>query len=461
MNRNAHLIVTQIGLELARRLQGNPQLLRMPTVYPDWLPADARAALPSVDILACKAPEYDDRTDVEFVDVEWSRDEDPHTGNDKPHRSAMGHTFAGFTHFIDIGKGPGHFDDYDGYSYERGSASHDEQQTIADQNWGPGEWADLVSFVSGSLKVDEGINYWLNDEYVHAPGHPGYRDCSPALAHYSFPADMGRYPSLEAECQARFPLVGSTGQSGHGMPASVFPPLDNAARYWMEQFLTSGVIDALAAVAHIAEDAATPHHAAGYNGNWHSTYEDDHAARVAGWVQDPQFIAEAMTRAQSWFRSDPDPGPLTLAERGLVPAVTWRTESLITWLALQSYTAYTQVYDGFRSGYRFDEPSARELTTTAVAMVATLIRKASNEPVTPPHPEHPHPHEHPHEVEDHHHHPHDHPHRSGTDHHHPHEWEHEQAHHEHAHAHPHEPGPDHHHPHAHPHRPGDGHHHAF
>lgn len=34
-------------------------------------------------------------------------------------------------------------------------------------------------------RVDEALNWWLNDEYVHAPGQPWYRGCSPSVERYS------------------------------------------------------------------------------------------------------------------------------------------------------------------------------------------------------------------------------------------------------------------------------------
>lgn len=71
-------------------------------------------------------------------------------------------SMSNFNHFIDIPKGRGMFDDYDGYSYENGSGKN--------------------------VLLDQTIfSTYLSDEYIHAPGHPDYRlnQCSIALELYS------------------------------------------------------------------------------------------------------------------------------------------------------------------------------------------------------------------------------------------------------------------------------------
>ncbi len=224
-----------------------------------------------------EAWKVDDYEDLEFVDVEggWLGDsgrDDPHDSSawdddDVAHYQYGDRVFTAFNHFIDIKKGVGIFDDYDGYSYRKGSASRDEYQDADDV--AEGFWEELFASLSGK-EVDEGINWWFNDEYVHAPGQPWYRGCSPAIERYSFPEDKGIYSSKEAELKERFPLASSIGHSGQGIPYSVFMPVDNMARYWYMSFTKTYKPVELGPVMHAIQDASVPHHAAGYMGNWHS-----------------------------------------------------------------------------------------------------------------------------------------------------------------------------------------------
>ncbi len=128
------------------------------------------------DLVAFEAVETDNYRDMEFVDVEGGvgsggRD-NPHKDefcaiDDKPHYHEDGRYFTAFNHFIDIKKGAGKFDDFDGYSYRHGSASKGQYQPAADAT--SDFWAHLMARIS-EMKVDEGINWWFNDEYVHTPG---------------------------------------------------------------------------------------------------------------------------------------------------------------------------------------------------------------------------------------------------------------------------------------------------
>ncbi len=231
--------------------------------------------------------EPDNYKDLEFVDVEspqlsGGRD-DPHVkkaldDDDVPRYETQGFIFAAFNHYLDIRKGPGLFDDYDGYSYKKGSASQNEHQDAWDAK---DDWKiEFLSKTTGHRKVDDGIAYWFNDEYVHAPGMQWYRGCSPSIERYSFPDNKKGYVSVESEAAARFPLADSRGKEGKGIPYSIFMPLDNLAKYWYTLFLYTNpgkmhLPALIAPVLHAIQDAIVPHHAAGCNGNWHNRWEND------------------------------------------------------------------------------------------------------------------------------------------------------------------------------------------
>lgn len=134
--------------------------------------------------IVAESAKVDEYRDLELVDVEglssdarddphkddaWYVAEDiPRYAHTLPLLGTKCHT--AFNHFIDIKKGPGQFDDYDGYSYCKGSASRGEYKL----DLGP--------------RPDEAIIWYPNDEYVRAPGQSWYRGCSPSVERYSFPA---------------------------------------------------------------------------------------------------------------------------------------------------------------------------------------------------------------------------------------------------------------------------------
>ncbi|MEM3137905.1 MAG: hypothetical protein QW760_05255, partial [Thermofilaceae archaeon] len=327
--------------------------------------------------------------DVEGTTINGGRD-DPHRSelfaiDDVPHYSTsveislpfingeFRFNHSPFNHFIDINKGPGIFDDFDGYSYLRGSASR-------------GHYEKVPRFgIEGGR--DAWVNFWFNDEYVHAPGQDWYRGCSPSISRYSFFYERGVYSSLEEESRARFPLADSIGIAienytiefnafrRKGVPYSVFMPVDNLARYWYEEFLRSGDWLALGPVMHAIQDASVPHHAAGYIGNWHDNYEGEGlSVRVEAWLNDASFRNEVRNLVNQWNRDDPNP-PHTLTQNDWrrSPCKNWRIDHLVTWVALNAYHVYATVYNHFRNGYRFDENSARDLVMKATAM-STLVR---------------------------------------------------------------------------------------
>ncbi len=332
-----------------------------------------------------EAWKVDDYEDLEFVDVEGgqlggSGRDDPHNSSawdddDVAHYQYEGRNFTAFNHFIDIKKGAGTFDDYEGYSYRKGSASRDEHQDADDV--AEGFWQKFFASLSGK-EVDEGINWWFNDEYVHAPSHPWYRACSPAIERYSFPEDKGIFTSKEAELKERFPLASSIGHSGQGIPYSVFMPVDNMARYWYTSFTKTHKPVELGPVMHAIQDASVPHHAAGYMGNWHSRYESDLDANVENYLNDPAFDGEVKQLFEQWCNLDQSPpNHLNVDDWRKTPAINWRIDQLITWVALNAYREYDITYHQFKHGYQFNSASAKNLVEIAVAMCLVVFTKAT------------------------------------------------------------------------------------
>ncbi len=365
MNELAHMLTTRLALDLAG---------------PAFRPCASGGE--RADLILWSA-ETDHFLDVEFVDVQGGRD-DPHRRewnalDDRAHYLLGGRALTSFNHFLDIQKGPGRFDDYDGYSYFHGSARRNQHQPASQV---AERWAYLAA-VLGGFKVDEGIQYWLNDEYVHAPGQPWYRNCSPALLHYSFPGDLGIYATQEAELRARFPLAASRGSKGRGFPYSVFMPVDNLARYWFEKYQRSRAPRAriLGPVLHAVQDASIPHHAAGCNGNWHVEYERGLDGLMARFASSRAFQAEARAKLRSWVRRDAHPPVrrLTSIDLRRQPALNWPVAQLVTWVALHAYREYSRTYGGFRRGFRPDLRSLRRLGVLATAMSALVLMKAAGE----------------------------------------------------------------------------------
>jgi hypothetical protein len=321
--------------------------------------------------------------EVELVDVEGGLD-DPHAdegvlvNDDVAKWEEEGKNYTAFNHFIDIKKGPGQFDDFDGYSYAKGSGSVDQFQDALEEAdaW----YAKAAAWITG-MKVDQGIAFWLNDEYVHAPGHPWYRYglCSRGLEHYSYYQDKGLFSSLEAECCVRFPLAASTGHEGLGFPYSVFMPVDNLARYWYTEYCRDFSPGRLGPVMHAVQDASVPHHAAGYNGNWHGRYERALDLSIEGCLD--QGAALASQLYQEFSADDPEP-PTALAPSGWhrTPRRNWRVDMLVTWVALNAYRSYDQVYGHFREGYSFSLSDAETLTAKALAVCMLILKNAARAP---------------------------------------------------------------------------------
>ncbi len=260
-------------------------------------------------------------------------------------------SLTSFNHFIDIKKGEGKFDDFDGYSYYFGSAKKDQYERKL------------------GICVDSLVMFWFSREYILVSGK--WKKSPPlALKRYSFPQEKGIYFSKKEELKARFPEK--------GIPYSVFMPIDNLARYWYQEFLKTGDWLALAPVIHAIEDVAICHHSAGYLGNWHKKYEQDF--NVERWLYNFQIEKEIKNLVNQWKKIDNcPPSSLTYKDRQIFPKINWRIDHLITWLALNSYYVYDKVYHHFREGYKFDIKSALCLLKKAVALGVLVMEKALKE----------------------------------------------------------------------------------
>lgn len=335
--------------------------------------------------LAEKSVQTDELKDLELVDVDFGRD-NPHSdkffeNSDSAryvgdydfiiYEKKTGLNFTAFNHFIDIKKGAGKYDDYDGYSYYKGSA-HKGQYEKTDNKWYEELFTDSVD------KIDHDVNWGLNDEYVHIPGRSWYRNCSPSVERYSFYDDKDLFLNKIEELKSRFPLAEDVGKTGKGVPYSVFMPVDNLARYWYSRYKISKEYSCLGHVLHAVQDAAIPHHAAGYLGNWHQKYEDEFNDTVEKYSKDSVFIKEVIDIYKSWEKSNSGcPNTLKLEHKSLIPSKNWEIDQLVTWLALNSYNEYDKTYNHFKEGYRHDEDSQRYLALLAFSMSMLVLKKAS------------------------------------------------------------------------------------
>jgi hypothetical protein len=314
--------------------------------------------------------------------------DDPHSDqtfavDDHPHYKEGEYCFTAFNHFIDIRKGKGSFDDFDGYSYDRGSASQDQHEdateAASDANYLAGLLVEIINYLPGSISLDEGLMWYYNDEYVHAPGQDWYRGCSSSVERYSYFRDQGTYSSVEEEAVKRFPRAQATGLSGEGgVPRSVFMPVDNLARYWFNLYKSERKPSYLGPVMHAVQDACIPHHAAGCIGNWHGKYEEVLDNKLCGgWATDSNFKKDVKSLFLSWMQENQNPPKsLTTNDWGLHPNISWSIDMLVTWMALNAYRQYVSTYGNFRNGYQENDSEMMDLTKKAVAMSMLCICKA-------------------------------------------------------------------------------------
>lgn len=340
----------------------------------------------------------DNYGDVEFVNV-WLRRDNPHKDSpgvvdDTVAFSTIGRNHTAFNHYIDIAKGPGAYDDFDGYSYAKGSGKENERESVFElANYEEKDYEWIAKLAQADprnqvIKVDNALAWFFNDRYVHAPGQPWYDNCSSAIESYSYWADKAgskHFESLEEECISRFPLAQSTGKNGKGVPYSVFMPVDNMGRYWYEQCKSREWPVCMGPVLHAVQDASIPHHTAGTNGNWHTYYEGVLNENITEWNKYIDWPERAHMLMQEWNWQDPAPPTrLTMEDVGRKPAINWRVDHLITWVALQAYHDYVETYGEFkhfreRQDINFDSSQMFELTVKALAMSALLLLKVNGE----------------------------------------------------------------------------------
>lgn len=321
------------------------------------------------------AVEIDNLKDVEFISVRGNIDNRPHKislleMDDLRYNKMLMFSLTTFNHFIDIGKEEGHFDDFDGYSYEKGSASKDQQQSCTEfvlEKCSNG-LADILADISltAGMKTDEILHKVVfNNHYVHILGHPEYEDCSPATENYSFFQDMMKYPDKESELESRFPRK-------EGVSRSVFMPLDNLGRYNWKKFKETGKKEYLGYVLHAVQDATVPQHAAGYSGNWHTWYENQLEKHMADFLKEAED--DAVQLFEQWYDNEGEqPRSLRYEERNIVkPSRKWEIEDLITWCAFQAY----EVYQSDIAKYKdrdFEQISENMKNLARLALAASLF----------------------------------------------------------------------------------------
>lgn len=324
---------------------------------------------------------------IEIVFV-WGDKDNPHGPDewgaidDDPLTQAFGSDFATINHYIDIGKGPGIFDDYDGYSYNRGSAKNNDYQTLGDflhhdkpdKFWGASGVLGWLLEKLEKLDLDTPLEkakykaFSYGNLYVHAPGTEWYKGCSPAIEKYSMYRDKGIYGSIEDEARARF----------RSFSDSVFMPIDNIARYWYDEFTRDRERNqaALGTIMHVIQDCSVPHHASGYGGSWHNRYEAKLNDNSSTLLADTGPVKELLNK---WNWVDPHPPTsLGINDWTKTPAKNWRIDMLATWVALNAHKECKDTYGNFRNGFNFNIDSAINLSNLARAMCAFVAIKAVN-----------------------------------------------------------------------------------
>ena len=273
--------------------------------------------------------------------------------------------WTALNHYIDVRGGPGNYDDYDGYSFNHGSA-HSNQRELAQRH--------------GNVGIDTVINTLLSGFYVHAPGRPWYDGCSESVRWYSRYSEGTTYSSVEEEARARFPTAVRPPRMNTGVPESVFFPVDNIAKHWYDRLTLANAAECLGYVMHALQDAAVPHHAAGCAGNFHTTYEERQIGEIGHLVQEQTFADEVLGLFEDW-RGTPggSPARLSQGDHGRTPGIKWEVDMLATWLAVNAYKEFKDAYRGFEGGsYIHDTDSMRGLALKAGAISMLALAKADD-----------------------------------------------------------------------------------
>ena len=362
-----------------------------------------------------KYKEYDFRNEMSFIDINGAGTindnalDDPHVDKafespDKCEKSGLGSSFAAYNHFIDIGKGKGKYNDYDGYSYHNGSGAVNQFESLHDAV--PYFTGDsflngingLLKGITKNYKVDEALAWYFNDSNVEYPGSKWYRNCSPALWNYSYPSASGNKYN---EMTERFPwggygTDGGRRNKGKCVPWSVFMPVDNLGRYWYETFLVSRKVWDLGPVLHAVQDACVPHHAAGHMGNYHAKYEKylegylhDKDSGNTSWSKMTALRNQATNLFNSYNQMGAKPKSLTYP-KGLTaekPNLSWSVDQIITWAAFNAYYEYVNTYNCFKSfknANEFRSATAQKLFVLSLALSMLILKKAQIDAVEIP-----------------------------------------------------------------------------
>jgi hypothetical protein len=265
--------------------------------------------------------------------------------------------WTALNHYMDIGKGRGTYDDYDGYSFYNGSAS----KIGKDKKMG----------------ADGGAAVYLDIRYLHAPGHPFYDNCSPAVERYSRWFENDKYSNLEEESHDRFPLSPGRPALNAGYPYSVFIPIDNITRYWYEQYVKTREPECVGWVCHTIQDCSVPQHATAVIGHHHFAYEKRLDQLWEEVQEDQDFLDHVIELFHSFEGHDDDP-PTSLDKEDHVktPCMNWRIDMLATWMALNSHKEFNAHYRDLGKEFEPDLESMRELLSKAVAMSMLVALKA-------------------------------------------------------------------------------------
>lgn len=421
MNSKSHQIVTAKSIEILKEIDENsynvilnfnghcPEIQTISIASePPGLPGRSNFGdLNNADKLTIESANVDGYLDLEVVNVDGGIDNPHNLFDGLPpdqayHKYLDRFNLSAYNHYIDIKMRVGRFDDYDGYSYQGNhydgtvytiNPSVKENQKLDQIGGTTGLAILLVDYLQKynlfhllpkdyrECYVDEALSYFFNDFYVHSLAHRwyNYHDniCSPSTERYSFPS---KYSDKIAELAVRFPISINSPSPGKGIPYSTFMPVDNMARYWYERFKNTNDILTMGPVLHAVQDASVLHHSAGYHGNWHQEYEDEMDDRINTIVNDSIFKESVKRKVTDWSMVDRTP-PSTLDSsdwQNKIPAINWKIDILVTWIALNSYHAYSDngIYNSFSNGYSFNKENAEILTELATAMIILIIKKA-------------------------------------------------------------------------------------
>lgn len=264
----------------------------------------------------------------------------------EPTHEVFGKNTTAFNHFIDIrkaalrGETRGIVDDFDGYSYKRGSASLNQYEHLSNVCYEFGLGKDAVE--KTTLRTDEAFALYLSlpGSRVVTPLEGNYSD---VLQRYSYCFENPSPNSFADEMALRFPGP---------IDEAIFMPVDQLGRYWYGEFVRQGGTGDLGRLLHAVQDASIPHHAAGCMGNYHSDYELQLGSFAGYWCcHDVAFETAHRQNVLAWCRwDDAPPDRLSVEDWARVPAINWRIDHLITWLALNSYRSYENAFNHFKDG---------------------------------------------------------------------------------------------------------------